>query len=365
MPMRICPYCNKTLSINNNFFCDNCGHKLPTTLVHTPMYPKIKTTIITASPPKYYVAPVEALSQHQDIPYSLNQASSPTTHFDQPKRLNPEDPTQNKKTKMATIAYENPIIAMLINGYEFNRKIGAMFVLILITGFGIFNLNIKETTTVLTPIAQPNIVQSKNIGVTIPRYKQASSLVAGYKDGLFDKDLTSLYIPADIDIYIELNDPEKTVIDILQPKFRDICDTSEILSMIDNNIAIFSYQSGINREWVLMGTLKEDGNQKVPTCKTTNLDIKQLDDKLIITTDKNIYAVVSAVRDNLNKNLQTNPKYILTKRQLPIKGEMLIIFFSTEAKQVLTDKLSNSVKPELLTIIDDWDLNNYNEFVVE
>jgi hypothetical protein len=310
MPNRICPKCKSALGITDYYFCSNCGTALSANLVQKPSITKTSLYVVSqTSSSKFF---------HELLLKFHKEASKYVT---------------KKNVFLGFIA-----VLILSN----------VFLVIMLTDRSILFPKPKEQSVVL---AQPNVI---DLGLGTPSQ-------------VFGSDDISKYVPKDASFYLEGFNYDDLISKFLPENvpYKETIVKSQ--TMLGGHFVAFSTK--VNGYWEWTGVFMPVNPKLIEEdLKSENLGsvkYKLIGDKLVVTTKEEI---LKAVEDSMNQtavNITLTPAYAAAKAKLPKDGQLLVMFLTSDSKEVVKQIQSYPLSTTMASSLDQLIKSGYNEFVIK
>jgi hypothetical protein len=310
MPNRICPKCEATLRNTDYYFCSNCGAALSANLIKKPSVIKTSLYVVSQTPSSKFFREL-LLKFHKE-------ASKYVT----------------RKNVFLTF------VAVLI-------LLNVFLVLILTNRLPLFSKTKEQGTAVV----QPNVL---DLGLS------TSSQV-------FGSDSISKYVPKNAGFYLEGFDYKGLLLKYLPENvpYKEVIIKSQ--TMLGGHFVVFSTKINGYWEWtgIFMPVDPKAIEEELKIVNLGHLKYKLMDDKLVVTTKEEI---LKDVEDSINQtaiNVTLTPAYATTKAKLPKDGQLLIMFLTSDSKEILKQMQNYPLSPIMTSSIDQLIKSGYNEFVIK
>ncbi|RJR27484.1 hypothetical protein C4561_02195 [candidate division WWE3 bacterium] len=314
--VRICPTCNNKLGIYDYFFCSVCGTALPSELVNSG-YSFVKT--INFIPEK---------KKGLEFLHNLKPVLLRVSHI------------LNLKLVLAVllvmIAVGFPIY-VLIDKYQFGR-----------------GLSLKRDTEVTQNVQEPNAG------------KNALKLSLSLKSHVFGTDKISEWIPYDADFYVEGQDlnslADKFV--VVKPHYLELAEY--VKDNFSQHFAFFGMRVEDEMYWsVVLFPVNPEGGVNIDLSNYEWLETLKIDDAILIANHPLLLAKSEEAKSRVSRNLQMNPKYILSKNAAPKSGQLYILALTNEGKEESKNKETEFGSSEdLFKIIQSFNQSGLEDVVI-
>ena len=309
MPKRICPKCHNPLGSFDHYFCSFCAN----TLDGAQVLPVNVTRVV--------------------------QYTAPT----------------NARTVLLKKAVEqvHEKITPLLTKRNIFLSVSAV-VLVVLAGAGAFYLSRLEKKNVSVP-KEP----ATQVAAPVQLDQRA-------KKGMFGVDTIMENVPKDAVVLIEGFDYEW----LSKLYLEDGAYKEEYLSIFNelfgDHFVLFATQKEEEWHWTAVFIPKDLGllTGRLESLNVPQAKFKLVGDRFIVSTDEDIFQRVEESRNKTELNLALTPQFVTAKTKLAREGNLMVIFFSDDAKTALKEKSEELSSVKLSELVEQVLNSGYNELVI-
>ena len=294
---RICPACNINLGSYDNYFCSNCGNKLPQEMVST--NPDLRAKVFV---PSYLVVKKK---------FSLDFIYLPSF----------------KKS----VAFVFIICVFLFSSFSFIK----------------FYPRLRQLAFGKNNLVKPKI--NSDMGKQAPL-----DLDLELKSSLFGSDRIAEYVPEEVILYLEADDLKKFIELYARDSGLGKDLINKIAPLLGDHFAFFVTLNEGEYDWNFIFIPKDE--QKL-SIELKNTDEKYwnfgiVEGKLVMASNKRVIEDVRLAKNKISLNMSLSTSYVKEKQNLLPKGQVLIILFSDEGVSALEVIKGFKVSSNLINTIN-------------
>jgi len=147
------------------------------------------------------------------------------------------------------------------------------------------------------------------------------------------------YVPGDVDVYVEVRDLDLFIQDYAA---KDVLD-SDLLNVADNVLedyfAVFGVGTSGPTKWTYIFTPKDTEIVRalIKDFEDEYWDLEMVSDKVILSTDEEVFQKIEDVRRGAIMNLTLNPLYVKETAKLPKIGKILVVYMTDDGRNIMNE----------------------------